>query len=122
VYPFRSRSGWLAASRYKHVLKAFSQHPPSDSLVQERLQSLARWGRLRAFVAVLLYLGILASLVSLFAHLLPALQGASDVLQGAAAFAGTFTGLFTVAFLFLTRLLGQIEADILTLLLTARHK
>lgn len=117
MYPFGSRLAWLLASRYKHILKAFEKHPPTDTLVQERLESLARWGRVRGVVAAFLYLGIVASLVGLLGQVLPALKGATVFLQGAAAVAGTFAGFITVAFLFLTRLLGQIEADITTMLL-----
>lgn len=118
VYPFGSRTSWLLASRYKHIVKAFQDHPAPDTLVQERLEALARWGRSRAIVASFLYLGIAASVGSLLGQLWPPLEEASAILRDIAAITGTFAGIFTLAFLFLTRLLSQIEADILTLLLT----
>ncbi|MFO1532718.1 MAG: hypothetical protein ABR562_03325 [Thermoplasmatota archaeon] len=117
MYPFSTRLAWLAASRYKHILKGFELHPVPDTLVQERLEAMARWSRIRAIVTLLLYAGAAASLASVLAQLLPGLADANDALQRAAAFTGASAGLLTLAFLFLTRLLSQIEADVLTLLL-----
>lgn len=107
---------WLLAGRFRHIAKACADRPAADTLVHERLALLMRWGRVRTAVTVLLYLGIAGSLATFLGSRIPGLADAAYLLEDAAALTGTFTGVLTLAFLFLTRLLGQIEADILMLL------
>lgn len=117
VYPFRSRIRWLMAGRYLHVAKALALNPGSDTLVQEKVESLVRWGRVRTVVSFLLYLGIAGGLLTYFSSKVPGLAEVAYVLEDAAAVVGAFAGILTLAFLFLTRLLAQIEADLLMLLI-----
>lgn len=117
MYPFESRLAWILSSRAGHLVKGFAQRPVPDSLVQERLDALRRWNKLYAFVTALLYLGVAAAGLSLLARFVPALTDAADALKSAATIAGTFAGILTVLYVLLGRLLGQIEADILTLIL-----
>lgn len=123
MYPFDTRPRWLLASRYAHFTAAFERRGSrlQDTLVAERFQSLRRWSRVRTVVTVFLSLGIAAAVVTYAGHLLTVLAPASDLLRSLATYASAFTGAFTLAFLFLTRLLSQIEADILTLLLLERR-
>lgn len=116
MYPFASRLRWLAASRYRHLLRGFERSPPTDTLVQERLESLARWVRVRDGVMVLLYLGLAGSALTFVAPLLPALGPVVDTVDSVSTGVNTFAGLITVAYLFITRLLGQIETDIWVIL------
>jgi len=117
VYPFESRLAWVLSSRAGHLVKGFALRPIPDSLVQERLDALRRWNRLYAGVTALLYLGAIAAGASLLARYLPALSDAAGALTSAATIAGAFAGVLTVLYILLGRLLGQIEADILTLVL-----
>lgn len=123
MYPFDSRPRWILAARYAHITAAFERRGTGlqDSLVAERVHSLKRWGRARTAVTVLLSLGIAAAVLTYAGQLVDALAPISQVLRTIATYANAFTGAFTVAYLFLTRLLSQIEADILTLLLLERH-
>lgn len=115
MYPFAGRLQWLFASRYKHLVAACRQATTADSLVTERLASLERWGKMRAVVAGFLYLGLAAAVGSYLGQYVPGLEELAVPLEQAAAITGAFTGLFTLAFLALTRLLSQLEIDILTL-------
>jgi hypothetical protein len=116
MYPFRSRLRWFAASRYRHLLRGFEDAPPTDTLVQERLASLARWVRVRDGVMVLLYLGLAGSALTVLAPILPALSAVVDAVDAVATGLNAFAGLITLVYLFITRLLGQIETDIWVLL------
>ena len=116
MYPFKSRTRWLLAGRYLHLAKALSLHPSPDTLVQEKVDSLVRWGRVRTGVAVLLYLGILGGLATYFGSKVPGFAEVAYVLEDVATVVGAFAGILTLAFLFLTRVLAQIEADLLMLL------
>jgi hypothetical protein len=119
MYPYESRLRWLFNSRYHHILQFLQLHHDRlghDSLVLERAASLRRWGRTRAAVAVTLYLGILGTALSFASRYFGPVAATVPLLTTLVKITGTFTGILTLAFLFLTRLLSQIEGDILMLL------
>jgi hypothetical protein len=118
VYPYESRWKWLFSSRYNHILAALELAPghASDSLLHDRAASLRRWDRVRTAVMVLLYLGFVGAALAYAGNFLPVLTKTTVFLGSIIRIVGALTGLFTLAFLFLTRLLSQIEADILMLL------
>jgi fucose permease len=121
VYPFAGRLQWLFASRYKHLVVACRQAPAADSLVHQRLDSLERWGKIRAVVAGFLYLGIASAIGSVLGQYIPGFEELAATLQQAAAITGAFAGLFTLIFLALTRLLSQLEIDILLLFMLGQN-
>ena len=108
--------------RYSHLIRALDKRPTGlqDTLVEERIDSLRVWNHARFLVSVLLSLGVIATAGAWVAKLLPAFATAIQALDHMIATTGTFTGLLTLLYLFLTRLLGQLEIDILTLL-TIEH-
>lgn len=103
-----------------HILQAAGLVPSTDSFVSDRLQALARWNRIHTIVVVLLFFGLLGSLASWLGTAFPQLGGIWTVAGGAIGAIGTYTGILTVVYLFLGRLLSQLEADILMLLLLRR--
>jgi hypothetical protein len=118
VYPFDSRLRWHLSDRAGHLVAAFRLHGGvNDSLVQERIRSLARASRARGIVLALLYLGLAGTAVAALARLFPAAATAEALLDRTLAITGSLAGLFTLLALVLTRLLGQLEADLLMLLL-----
>lgn len=80
------------------------------------MTALRLWNRVRAIVIFLLSLGIAATTTAWVARYVPSLDAAVDVLTRMRTLASAFTGLFTLVYFFLTRLLGQIETDIMTIL------
>lgn len=118
MYPYESRLKWILSSRYNHLLHALAlnPHPGHDSLVAERAASLRRWDRTRTGVMVLLYLGFAGAAVAYAGNFVPVLTEATPLLRTIVGLVGALTGILTVAYLFLTRLLSQIEADLLMLL------
>lgn len=117
VYPYETRFEWLLHSRYGHLLRALELNPHGrDNLLNERATALRRWDRVRAAVLVLLYLGAAGTAVAYAANFLPALGEALPLLRAATRVAGALTGLLTLAYLLLTRLLSQLEMDILMIL------
>ncbi|MES2154776.1 MAG: hypothetical protein V4510_06535 [bacterium] len=117
MYPFSGRMRWLLAGRHAHVVRAFELHPTADSLVMERVGMLRRWTRVHAVVGTFLLFGLLGAAATTLANLFPTLGGVWSVIRDASALIGGLAGLLTIVYLTVTRLLGQIEADILMLML-----
>jgi hypothetical protein len=123
VYPYESRLAWLLHSRYGHILQALELTPPGrDSLLHERAGSLRRWDRVRTGTMLLLYVGFAGTAVGLAANFVPGLDTATPWITAIVRISGALTGLLTLAYLFLTRLLSQLEADILMALATSGRK
>ncbi|MCA1818965.1 MAG: hypothetical protein LC620_02750 [Halobacteriales archaeon] len=117
MYPFESRLQWLLHSSYGHLLHDLELNPHGrDSLLQERAASLRRWDRARTGVMVLLYLGVLGAAVAYASDFVPGLGEATPLVSAFIRLVGALTGLLTLAYLFLTRLLDQLEADIYMIL------
>ena len=123
MYPFESRLRWHLSDRAGHLVAAFRlQGHVHDSLVEERVRSLARASRIRGIVLALLYLGLVGTAVAALARYLPAASTAEAILDRTLAVVGSLAGVLTVLALALTRLLGQLEADLLMLLLLPERK
>jgi hypothetical protein len=117
VYPFETRLQWLYNSSYSHLLHALELNPHGrDSLLQERAASLRRWDRVRTGVMVLLYLGVLGAVVAYLGNFIPGLDEATPLVSALIRLVGALTGLLTLVYLFLTRLLDQLETDIYMIL------
>ena len=115
MYPYRNRFRWLLFGRYSHLVKAVNERRRvlQDSTLEHRVNSLQAWNTLRFGVSVLLSLGVAATVASAVANLFP---DAAGFVRPLVAISSTTTGALTVVYLFLTRLLGQLEIDILAIL------
>jgi hypothetical protein len=115
VYPYRNRARWLLFGRYSHLVRAIRDHPSEDEVLRKRVNSLRVWNSIRFFFSVLLSAGLVATVASALASQLPG--QAESVLAGIVAISTATTGALTLVYLFLTRLLGQLEIDILARLM-----
>jgi len=120
VYPYESRWKWLVSSRYNHILTALRMAPSErrDSLLESRAEAMGRWDRVRATVMVLLYAGVFGTAIGYAGNFVPAIKEALPFLAPIVRILGALTGLLTLLYLLVTRLLSQIEADILMILAT----
>jgi hypothetical protein len=123
MYPYESRLKWLLSSRYNHVRQALELTPHAhDNILDERAASLRHWDRVRTGVTILLYAGFAGTGIAIARNLLPGLSTATPLLLALTKVAGALTGLLTLAYLFVTRLLNQIEADIFMILAISGRK
>lgn len=116
MYPYRNRTRWFLFGRYSHLMRACRDRRRvlQDTVLEARLTSMRTWNTIRFAVSLLLTGGLVATAISAYANLIPG--AASAVLVGFVALSTTLTGVLTLAYLFLTRLLGQLEIDILAIL------
>lgn len=118
MYPYRSRARWLLSGRYAHLVQAVHSRPPGiqDTILEHRVQALHHWNTVRLALFVLLSIGLAAAILSGVARVLPG--GIDDqVVSGLVAASTALAGALTVATFLVTRLLGQLEIDILTLVI-----
>lgn len=118
MYPYRNRSRWFIASRYAHLVHALDKRrrPIQDSTLESRVESIRFWNRAHSVVLVLLSIGLAATIAAWVAGLMPAFDTAADAIDRMTTRAGAASGFLTIVYLFVTRLLGQLEADILCIL------
>jgi hypothetical protein len=116
-YPYRNRFRWFLFGRYSHLARAARDHPrfAKDGTLAHRIHSLRTWNSVRFFVSLPLTLGLMATVASAVAKYVPG-GAAENVVDDVLAYSTTLTGVFTLAFLLISRLLGQLEIDILALL------
>lgn len=116
MYPYRNRTRWFLFGRYSHLLRACRDRRRAlqDSTLEARLNSMRTWNTIRFAVSLLLTGGLVATVISAYANLIPG--PASAVLVGFVTISTALTSVLTLAYLFLTRLLGQLEIDILAIL------
>ena len=81
------------------------------------MHTLRRWGRIRATVLLFLYFGILATVAAWIFSYLPRSEPVDEIVGKLTALSSALTGILTLAALYLTRLMGQIEMDILALII-----
>lgn len=117
VYPYRNRLRWFMFGRYAHLVRAARdrRRGVQDTVLDQRLASLRAWNSVRFVVSVPLTAGLVATVGGALANLLPG-GLAQEVVDDILALSTSVTGIFTLAYLFLSRLLGQLEIDILALL------
>lgn len=123
MYPYRSRARWFLAGRYAHLVQAVHSSPyvAQDPELDHRVHALRTWNTVRFAVSILLGLGAAATVASAVAQLLPG--GLDDSLVRRLVAASTaLTGALTVAYVVLTRLLAQLEIDILALVTVGRQR
>lgn len=118
MYPYQSKLQWFAASRYGHLIRALGrrQFGAVDQVLTARLRALRVWNQARFLILVFLSIGLASTVGAWIARYLPDFQSALDAVNQFATLSGTISGVLTLAYLFLTRLLGQLEIDILTIL------
>lgn len=122
MYPYRNRLRWFLFGRYSHLLRACRDRRRAlqDTTLEARLDSMRTWNTVRFAVSLLLAAGVVATVASTYANLLPG--PASRVVVGFVAVSTTLTGFLTLVYLFLTRLLGQLEIDVLAILTLDHQK
>jgi hypothetical protein len=118
VYPFRTPARWLAAGRYAHLAQAVNARRSGlqDTILEHRIEALQRWNTVRVALLGLLSVGVAAAILSSIAKALPG-GIAANVVEGLIAASTALAGVLTLATFFVTRLLGQLEIDILTLVM-----
>lgn len=113
MYPYRNRFRWFMFGRYSHLARSLRDRPElADLTLKKRLASLRLWNSVRFVVSIPLAAGVAATVGGAVAKVLPgglAQEAVDDLLTLSTG----VTGVFTLAYLFLTRLLGQLEIDIL---------
>lgn len=118
MYPFRTRTRWFLASRYGHLVQALDhrRRQLQDSTLESRVEAMRFWNRIHGVVLILLSIGLAGAIAAWLARVLPAFDAAVEAVDRLTVVTSAASGLLTLAYLFVTRLLGQIEADILTIL------
>ena len=100
--------------RYAHLARALRERPElADLTLKNRVTSLRVWNTVRFFVSIPLTLGLVATVVGTVANVLPG-GLAQEVVDDLLRLSTSVAGASTLVFLFLSRLLGQLEIDILT--------
>ena len=115
VYPYRNRFRWFLFGRYSHLVRACRDNGRAlqDSVLKARLSSMRTWNTIRFGVSVLLAVGIVATVASAYANAIPG----ADAIVGKVVSASTAaSAALSLVYFLLTRLLGQLEIDILTML------
>ena len=117
MYPYRTRMQWFLAGRYAHLVQAANRRSRivQDSTLEVRVANLKFWNLVRFIVSIPLGLTLMATVASTIARIVPG-GLAEELVSRLLAYSSLFAGLFTLAYLFLTRLLSQIEIDILAIL------
>lgn len=118
MYPYPDRLRWFVAGRYAHVVKAAEVRKGAlrNPILRARVDSLRTWNQVRAGVIVLLSLGIGAAATAWTARQVGAFSTAADAVDQLAAAASASSGFLSIIYVLLTRLLGQLEVDIMALL------
>lgn len=121
MYPYRNRTRWFLFGRYSHLMRACRdrRRELQDSTLDARLNSMRTWNTIRFGVGILLAPSVAAALISVYAHQVPGsdLEVVDVVVKTSAALASALS----VVYVLLTRLLSQVEIDILTIL-TLDHR
>lgn len=117
MYPYRTRLRWLLFGRYSHLVRATRDHPRArqDPVLRQRLHSLARWNLVRFVVSIPLAFGVVAAASTVVVQLLPG-QAIEDALANLLALATAVTGFLSLVYLVLSRVLSQLEIDVLAIL------
>lgn len=118
MYPFPDRFRWFVAGRYAHVVKAVEVRKGAlrNPVLRARVDSLRTWNQVRAGVIVLLSLGIGAAAAAWTARQLGAFSTAAEAVDQLAAAASASSGFLSIIYVIITRLLGQLEVDIMAIL------
>ena len=114
MYPYRNRFRWFVFGRYSHLARALRDHQRDDPVLLHRIRNLRTWNTARFVISFPLSIGVVATLASAIATQLPGQAGGG--LANTVEINTALTSILTVLYLFLTRLLGQLEIDILTIL------
>lgn len=115
MYPYQDAWRWHLFGRYSHFVRALQSRPDllKDPVVQQRVKGLRTWNSVRFLVSVPLALGVVATAASAVAAFVPGNQ-LKDAVGSLLAIITATTGVLTLAYIVLSRLLGQIEIDLLS--------
>ncbi len=120
-FPFEKRWKWYAKNRWTHVIVGIEKHldrfaEPYCTYLHQRSHAMKRWILARVILLVLLSASIVAAVAAGIARALPAVAAAADGVETLFSILSAFSGLFTLGFFFVNRVLGQLEADIMVCL------
>ena len=109
---------WLLGSRYGHLVRALDhrRRQLQDSTLEARADAMRFWNRVHAAVLILLSVGLAAAAAAWIAKVLPSFEAAAEAVDRLAFVTSVSSGALTLVYLFVNRLLGQLEADILAIL------
>jgi len=115
VYPYRNRFRWFLFGRYSHLIRACRDNgrAAQDKVLRARLGSMRAWNSIRFGVSLLLATGIVATVVSAYVNAIPGANAVVGSIVGASTAASAALSLI---YFLLTRLLGQLEIDVLMIL------
>lgn len=121
MYPFDTKWRWLVKNRFRHYTRATRDHlgqfpEPYRTVLRARAAAMERWATIRAVFFTLMNLGIVSTAATLLLDLLPTTAGVETVLQGLLGWLGSLTALFALLFFVSMRVLGQLEADLVSAL------
>lgn len=119
VYPFDNRRQWILKNRFNHYTEATRDHlhgfpEPYRSVLHRRATSMERWARVRAVLFLLLNLGVVSTATAAILSQIPAADALQNILQPVLRWLGSLTALFGLLFLITMRILGQLEADLVS--------
>jgi hypothetical protein len=121
MFPFPSRWQWWRAPGYLHLVEALEEHvedydQPFRGILRNRGRRIRLALNLRTGVLVLLNLSLLGTALAWGARVVPGLAEARYWIRVAGSLTG-LTAATTVAYLLLVRYLGQLQADLLAIML-----
>jgi hypothetical protein len=118
VYPYRTRTHWFLASRYAHLVRALDgrRRQLQDSTLEARVDAIRFWNRIHSALLILLSIGFAATVAAWVAGFIPAFEAAAEAVSRVTAVVGISSGFLTIIYLFITRLLGQLEMDVVAIL------
>lgn len=124
MFPYKRRLTWLVKSRWLHLADAMATRPQlmkgdRGGRIRRRVRGLRFWNTIRGVATLLLSAGILASIALWVAE---AIQTTDDLQTAAETgirlfrqISNALAGAAALIYLFATRILGQLEIDILFL-------
>lgn len=121
VYPYRSRLRWLAFGRYAHLVRSLRDRPlrMQDTILEQRVASLRGWNSVRFMLYLLLAPSFGTAVTSAYLSRVPT---APAIVDGIVAFSTALATFLGLAIVLVSRLLGQLEIDILMLLVVEHGK
>ncbi len=123
--PYRNKLEWNLKGRPYHLIDGLM--PAAQQLHGEvydaflvRAAMMRRTLRIALALLILLYVGVVASAITLIVPYFAAAETLVDILQSAARITGSISLILLGAYLLLRRRVAQLEADLVVLCITNR--
>lgn len=122
VYPFKTRGAWWLKGRYAHVIAAVEASmgrfgASRRDQLKNRMGRMKKWNLAQVVLLALLYIGAATTAFGALADFFNFGQEAVDALHSLARATGPASGVILVAILLIRRVLSQLEADVLMLVM-----